>query len=231
MSLKKTARIAGILTLIMTVPALFAFGYVNPSLIVPGDATATANNILASEGLFRLGIVADALVFLIEIALTVMLYALLKPVNVTLSLIAAFARLAMTVVQGINLLNHMVPLLLLGDAGYSRAFGSDQLHALVSLFVNAHESVAHIWGLFFALHLAFLGYLVFKSGYIPRILGVLLLVASGCYFIQGFGNLLAPQYKEILSWVGFLSIVELAFPVWLVIKGVKDQRPAATQAD
>jgi hypothetical protein len=229
-SLKRTARIAGALTLIMTVPALFVFGYVNPSLIVPGNATATANNITASEGLFRLGIVADSLVFLIEIALTVALYVLLKPVNGTLSLVAAFARLAMTVVQGINILIHIVPLLLLGGAGYLAAFEPDQLHALAMLLLNAHEYGAHVWGLFFALHLAFLGTLVCKSGYIPRILGVLLLIASGCYFIQGFGNLLAPQYKEILSWIGFLSIVELGFPLWLVIKGVRDRPPATTGA-
>jgi hypothetical protein len=222
-SLKRTARIAGALILIMTVPALFAFGYVNSSLIVPGDATATANNILASEGLFRLGIVADALVFLIEIVLVVMLYVLLEPVSQTLSLVAAFARLAMAVVQGVNLLNHLIPLLLLSGTGYLRVFEPDQLHALALLFLDAFEYGAHIWGLFFALHLSFLGYLVYKTGYIPRILGVALVVSSLCYFIQGFGNILAPQYKEILSWVGLFSIIELAFPLWLVIKGVKDQ--------
>jgi hypothetical protein len=222
-SLKRTARIAGALILILSIPALFAFSYVRPSLIVPGDATATANNIMASESLFRLGIVSDSLVFLIEIVVVVMLYVLLKPVSKTLSLVAAFARLAMTVVQGINLLNRLIPLLLLSGAGYLTVFEPDQLHALVSLFLNAHEYVAHIWGLFFGLHLFFLGYLVYKSGYIPRILGVLLVVSSVCYLIQGFGNILAPKYEEIFALVGWFSIIELAFPLWLVIKGVKDQ--------
>jgi hypothetical protein len=108
-SLKRTARIAGALILILSIPAFFAFGYVRPSLIVPGNATATANNIVASEGLFRLGVASDSLVFLIEIVLVVMLYVLLQPVSKTLSLVAAFARLAMTVIQGINLLNYLVP--------------------------------------------------------------------------------------------------------------------------
>jgi hypothetical protein len=222
-SLKRTARIAGALILIMTVPALFAFGYVGPSIIVPGDATATANNMMASEGLFRLGIASDALVFLIEIATVVMLYVLLKPVSKTLSLVAAFSRLAMTAVQGVNLLNHLIPMLLLSGAGYLTVFEPDQLHALVLLFLNAFEYGAYIWGLFFALHLFFLGYLVYKSGYIPRILGVLLVVSSLCYVIQCFGNILFPGYKEVFSWVGWFSIVEVAFPLWLVVKGIREQ--------
>jgi hypothetical protein len=222
-SLKRTARIAGALILIMSIPAFFAFGYVGPSLIVPEDATATANNIMASESLFRLGIVSDSLVFLIEIVLTVMLYVLLKPVSKTLSLVAAFARLAMTVVQGINLLNHLIPLLLLSGAGYLTVIEPDQLHALVLLFLNAHEYGTDIWGLFFGLHLSFLGYLVYKSGYLPRILGVLLVVASLCYLAQGFGNILLPRYEEIFAAIGWFSIIEVAFPLWLVIKGVKDQ--------
>jgi hypothetical protein len=196
---------------------------------VPGDAVTTANNIMASEGLFRLGIVGGAVTFLIEIAIVVMLYVLLKPVSKTLSLVAAFARLAMTVVQGINLLNHFNVLLLLSGADYLTVFKPDQLHALVLLFLNAREYVEVIWGLFFALHLFFLGYLVYKSGYIPRILGILLVIASLSYLIQGFGNILFPKYKEIFAWVGWSSIIEVVFPLWLVIKGVKDQQPATSE--
>jgi hypothetical protein len=187
---------------------------------VPGDAATTAGNIMASEGLFRLGIVSDSLVFLIEIVLTVLLYVLLKPVNQTLSLVAAFSRLAMTVIQGINLLNYFFILLLLSGAGYLAVFAPDQLQALVLLFFNAHEYVALIWGLFFGLHLFVLGYLVYKSRYIPKILGILLIIASLCYLIQSFGNILLPQYEEIFALVGYLSITEIAFPLWLLIKGV-----------
>ena len=223
-SLKMTARIAGALILVITVLAPFGMLYVPSTLIAPGDAATTASNIMASEGLFRAGIASDAVVFLIELVLTVMLYVLLKPVSKTLSLVAAFARLAMAVIQGINLLNYFLVLLLLDGAGYLTVFAPDQLHALVLLFLNAHEYVALIWGLFFGLHLFVLGYLVYKSGYIPRILGVLLIIASLCYLIQGFGNILLPKYEEIFASVGYLSIIEIAFPLWLLIKGVNVQR-------
>jgi hypothetical protein len=229
-SLKRTARIAGILTLLMAVIAPFGMMYVPSTLVVPGDATATANQIVASEGLLRLGIAGNAVVLMIEIVLVVMLYALLKPVSKTFSLVAAFARLAMTTVQGINLFNHLLALQLLGGAAYLNAFEPGQLHALALLFVNAFESVALIWGLFFAFHLVVLGALVYKSGYIPRVLGILLLVAGLCYLLQGFGTILLPGYDEIWSAVGLVSMVELAFPLWLVIKGVRRQGTGSPSA-
>jgi hypothetical protein len=227
-SLKRTARIAGILTLVMAVIAPFGMVYVPSTLVVPGDATATANNIVASEGLLRLGIAANAVVFMIEIVLVVMLYVLLKPVSKTFSLVAAFARLAMTTVQGINLFNQFMALQLLGGAAFLNGFEPGQLHALALLFMNAFESVALIWGLFFALHLVVLGTLVFKSGYIPGVLGILLLVAALCYLVQGFGTILLPGYSQIWSTVGLVSMVEVAFPLWLVIKGVRGQRTGST---
>ena len=166
---KRTARIAGLLILIISVFSVFSMLYVSSKLVVPGDAATTASNIMASKGLFRLGIVSDSIVFLLEIVIVVMLYVLLKPVSKTLSLVAAFSRLAMIVIQGINLLNHFTALLLLSGAGYLTVFQPDQLHALVLLFLNAHESVVLIWGLFFSLHLFFLEILsnVVDEGRIP----------------------------------------------------------------
>jgi hypothetical protein len=219
-SIQKTARIAGLLTLMIVVLAPFSMVYVPSTLIVPGDAAATANHIVASEGLFRLGIAIDSVVFLIEIVLTVLLYVLIKPVSKTLSVVAAFSRLAMTIIQGINLLNHFIVLLLLSGATYLTVLGPDQLQALVLLFLNAHESVVLIWGLFFALHLLVFGYLVYKSGYLPRFLGMLLIIVSLCYLTQSFGNILLPQYKEVFTSIGLLSSIEIVFPLWLLIKGV-----------
>ncbi len=219
--IKKTARFVGVLTLRMAVIAIISMMFLPTNLIVPGDAATTANNIMASEGAFRMSIAGNAVILLIEIVLTVMLYVLLKPVNKTLSIIAAFSRLAMTTIQGVNLLNQFFVLLLLGGAGYLTVFEPAQLHALVQLFLNAHEYVILIWGLFFALHLFVLGYLVYKSGYFPKTLGILLVISSFCYLIQSFGNILFPQYKEIFTTIGFISIIEIAFPLWLVIKGVK----------
>jgi hypothetical protein len=216
------ARFAGFLYLIIAVCGGFSFFYVRTTIIVPGDATATVSNIMASEWLFRLGIVGDAVVFLSEIVLIAILYALLKPVSKTLSLAAAFARLAMVVMQGMNLLNYFFVLLLVSGAGYLTVFEPDQLHALVLLFLNAYEYVALIWGTFFGLHTLLLGYLVYKSGYFPRILGVLLVLASFGYLIDSFGNFLLPQYDELYaSTVVLLAIVgELSLTFWLLIKGV-----------
>jgi hypothetical protein len=143
-------------------------------------------------------------------------------VSRTLSLAAAFARLAMTVMQGMNLLNYLLALTLLSGAGYLAVFTVDQLQALALLFLNAYEYVALIWGAFFGLHTLLLGYLVYKSGYFPRILGVLMVVASLGYLMDSFGNLLLPQYDAIFAsvvlWAALLG--ELPFAIWLLIKGV-----------
>jgi hypothetical protein len=219
-SIQKIARITAVLIFVTVVLAPFSMVYVPTTLIVAGDATATANNIMASQGLFRVGMASDSIVFLTEIALTVMVYVLLKPVSPTLALIATCARLAMTIVQGINLLNHFYVLLLLSGASYLSAFPPEQLHALVLLFLNAHENVVIIWGLFFALHLALEGYLVFKSDYLPQWLGIVLMFVSLCYFTQNFGLMLLPQYKDTFMLIGGLAVAEIALPLWLLIKGV-----------
>jgi len=215
------ARVAGVLYLILAIVAPFSFFFVRSSIIVPGDATATATNLMASESLFRAGIVSDSIVFLIEIVLVAILYVLLKPVSQTLALIAAFARLAMTVIQGVNLLNYAFVLLLVSNGGSLTAFEPAQVDALVLLFLDAYEYGALIWGTFFGLHLLVLGYLLFQSGFFPRFLGVLFVFSSLGYLTDSFGSFLVPNFDEILGWVVLTSIpAELAFPLWLLIKGV-----------
>ena len=220
------ARVAGLLLLIVAILGPFSVIYVPSTLIVPGDAIATADNIRASEGLFRIGIVSDSLIFLIEIVLTVLLYVLLRPVSRALSLVAAFARLAMTIVQGINLLPYFTALLLLSGAGYLTVFKPAQSDALALVFLNAHGYGVFIWQLFFGLHLFVLGYLIFKSGYFPRILGVLVMVGALGYLIDGYGNILFPNNAEIFGVVVGVTAVfgELPFFLWLLIKGVNVQR-------
>jgi len=219
-SIQGTARLAAVLILIMAVIAPFSMLYIPSTMIVAGDAAATVQNIAGSEGLFRLGLVADAVIVLLELVITVLLYGLLKPVNRTLSLVAASARLAMAITQGSNLLNHFMVLLLLGGATYLTVFAPEQLRAMALLFLNAHAMVVLIWGLFFSLHLLVSGYLVYKSGYLSRIPGVLLIVAGLCYVIQSVGTILLPQQAALFASIGALSFVEVAFPLWLLIKGV-----------
>lgn len=226
------ARTAGILFLIILVCAIFGMMYVPSNLIVPGDAAATASNIMASESLFRMGIVSDSILFLSEIVLTVILYVLLKPVSKTLSLIAVFARLAMTVMQGTNLVFNIAALLLLSGPGYLTVFEPDQLHALVLLLFDAHDYGTLVWGTFFGFHCLVLGYLVFKSGYFPRILGALMVFAALGYLTDSFGNFLSPSYEERFAWIAYVTsfVGEFPFFLWLLFKGVKDQPSGAPAA-
>jgi Domain of unknown function (DUF4386) len=220
------ARIAGILAILLVVLGPFSLIYVPSTLIVPGDATATADNIRASESLFRTAIISDLVIFFDEIVLTVLLYVLLRPVSRTLSLVAAFARLSMAVIQGINQLPSLIVLLLLSGAGYFAAFEPSQLDALVLLFLNAREYGVYIWQSVFVLHLVVLGYLVFKSGYFPRVLGVLLILGALGYLTDSIGNILFPNYEPIFGVVvAVTSIIgELPFFLWLLIKGVNVQK-------
>lgn len=220
MNINKIARIAGLLTMLMVILAPFSMIYVPTTLIVPDNAATTAANIMTSQGLFRLGMASDLLVVLIEVALTALLYVLIKPVNKTLALVATFARLAMTILQAINLFNLFLVLLLLNGSNYIGAFTPTQINALVMLFLNAHESVVIIWGLLFSLHLLIFGYLTYQSGYLPKIIGILLIIVGLNYLISNFGTILLPQYKALFTSLAAISFIEVAFPLWLVIKGV-----------
>lgn len=225
-SVKRTARIAGVLYLIIFVVAPFPFLLSRGSIVVAGDAAATARNIMASGSVFRLGMVAESVVFLVELVLAAILYVLLRPVSRPLSLAAAFARVGEAVVQAVNLLTSILVLLLLGGTGYLAVFEPEQLSALAMLFLDANGFVILVWGLLFGFHLLLLGYLVYRSGFWPRFLGILLLVASLGYFAQSYAHFLAPQYDSILSVLVVVLAVpgELAFTIWLLWKGVNVER-------
>lgn len=226
-SFKKTARITGILYLVIIIAAGFAEGVVRSGIIVSGDATATANNILASESFFRLGFVSDLVAFLCDLAVSILLYVLLKPVNKTLSLIAAALRLlAHPAIATINLINHFMPLLLLNNNSYLQVFEPAQLQTLVLLFLEAHNVGYLIAGAFFGVHLLLLGYLIFKSELFPEIIGVLLVISSLGYIVDSFGNFLFPGNEIILGWIVGVSaaVGEVSFTLWLLIKGVKTNK-------
>lgn len=225
-SIKKTARIAGFLYLLITVAAIVAHFYVPSNIIVPGDAAATASNIVASEPLFRVGAIGGELVILLsEIVLSVLLYVLFKPVSRVLSLVAAVSRLAMTAIHGINLLNYFFVLLLVSGAGYLAAFETAQLNAFAMLFLDAHSFGFTIGIAFLTIHVFLLGYLIFKSGYFPKILGVLLLVAGAGYLIDSFALLLSTGYETTPVYISLaIAVAEIAFPLWLLIKGVNVEK-------
>jgi hypothetical protein len=220
-SIQRIARIAGALYLLIAILSIPIHFLIPAQLIVAGDAGTTANNIMASEGLFRTGIGIELVLLLSEIVLSVLLYVLFKPVNKTLSLVAAVSRLAMTTIHGVNLLTHFIVLLLLSGASYLTVFAPNQLHALVMVFLEAYDYGFTVGIVFLVLHALILGYLIFKSGYFPKILGVLFIVASFGYLIDGFSHVLIANYQKGPVYLALpITIAEIAFPLWLLIKGV-----------
>ena len=220
MNPNKTARIAGLLYLIPFILSFLAI-FLRQSLIVPGDAATTANNIMASESLFRLSIVSALIIQIVNILLVLVLYKLLKPVNKNHALLMVIFALVGVPIAMLNELNQFAALLLLSGADYLTVFTADQLQALVPLFLGLHEHGINIAGIFWGLWLFPMGYLVFKSGYIPRILGVLLIIAGFGYLIDSFAVFLLPNfYATISQFILFTTYGELLFPLWLLIKGV-----------
>jgi hypothetical protein len=221
----RNARIAGVLYLVIAAAAIVAHMYIPSSLIVAGDPAATASNIASSGTLFRLGIAGEFVVLLSEVVLSVLLYVLLKPVNRTMSLLAMASRLVMTTIHGINLLNSYFVLMLVSGAGVSLSFEPSQTNALVSLFLNAHDYGFTIGILFLTIHVFTLGYLILRSGYFPRVLGYLFLAAGLGYLIDSTALLLFPGYGTTPVYLAIpITVSEIAFPLWLVIRGLNLER-------
>jgi hypothetical protein len=222
MNPKKTARIAGFLYLILLPFGVFSLLYVPSTLIVPGDAATTASNIMASESLFRLGIVSALILQTVNIFVVLLLYKLLKPVNKNHAVLMVIFFLVSVPITMLNELNQFAALLLSSGADYLTVFTADQLQALVPLFLNLHEHGIFIAQIFWGLWLFPMGYLVYKSGFLPRILGVLLIIAGFGYLIDSFGKLLFPNYDAtiIATIIAFTFYGELFLALWLLIKGV-----------
>ena len=193
------------------------------SLIVPGDATATANNIMASESMYRTGIVSYLLVFLSEIGVAILLYKILKPVNKTLSLMAMVMRLMQAAVHAVNLVNFVIPLLLLSGATALTVFEPAQVHELAKFFLDTHYYGVLISEAFFSVSLLLLGYLVYKSELFPGILGVELIIAGLFYILDSFGIFLMPQHQAFIAEiiVAPAVIAEMSFILYLLVKGVR----------
>jgi hypothetical protein len=225
MNTKRTARIAGLLYLIVIVCAGFSEGVVRSSLVVPGDAAATAANIAGSEMLFRAGFVADLVAFLSDLGITVLLYLLLRPVDRTVAMVAAALRLlAHPAIATVNLLNHFAALVLVGDAGYLGAFDPAQLEALALLAMDMHGYGYLIGGAFFGVHLLLLGWLLARSELFPSLLGLLIVAAAGGYIIESFGMFLFPAHESLYTTLVTVTAVlgEVSLALYLLVKGVRE---------
>lgn len=216
-SQRKAAMIAGSGLLIMTILAIFANFFVFQKLIVPGDAAATVNNIIASQGLFRIGICSFLIVAILDVVVAWALYILLEPINKSLALLAAWLRVVYATIFAIVLNNLFNILDLLTGANYLKVFEAGQLHAQVMLSLSAFNNGWNIGLTIFGLHLGVIGYLVFKSGYMPKFLGILLVVAGLGYLADSLGKILIPDYHLTIAMFTFIG--ELLFMFWLLWKG------------
>jgi hypothetical protein len=228
---KKTARMAGILYLIYIVISIFADVLGRSKLIVLGDATTTAGNIMASAWQFRIGFVVDLVAAVLFLLTAWALYVLLKPVNKPLALMFLLLNLGGVAVWCFSDLFLIASQLLVSGADYLKVFQVDQLQALAMLFLyiykNGFSGIAQI---FFSAWLLPLGYLVFKSGFLPRILGIVLMVECFGWLMFPIQFFLFPGYVVITylsSAVGFIG--EFSLMLWLLIMGAKDQKPALVE--
>jgi len=219
------ARIGGLLYLIIIVAGGFAELFVRSKLIVPGDATATAQNIMSSERLWRIGFVSTLVMLVCAIAVLLILYVLLRPVSRNIALLAVFFNLVSISIEGINDLLHLAAVLILSGADYPKAFEPRQLHALALLSLKLFDNGYGISLLFFGFFCICTGYLIFKSTFLPRVLGVLMTIAGLCYLTNSFVLFLAPrlahQFFYILMPAG---VAELSLTLWHLVKGVNAQR-------
>ena len=222
-STKKNARVAGLLYLLLTT-GVFHLIYVPRTLIVRGNAAATANNILAHQSLFRLGIVSGLVTSVIFIFVALALYRLLKAVNQNLAVLMVVLVLISVPIAFLNELNNIAALTLLSGAGYLSVFRTDQLQALALLFLGLNSYGNIIAQIFWGLWLFPFGLLVFRSRFIPRILGVWLIINCFAYLAISFTALLLPDYRELVFRAAMPALLgELAIMLWLLIVGAKQQ--------
>lgn len=219
---RNQGRVAGLLYTVASVPVFFALIYVPSEIFVRGNATATANNISAHETLFRLGIAADLIGQAMFIFVALALYDLLKGINHRHAVAMLTLILVAIPIAFLNEVNSIAALILVRGADFLSVFDNRQRDALARLFLNLRGVGFDIAGIFWGLWLFPLGLLSYRSGIIPRILGVLLMIGCFAYLINSFTSLVLPQYEEIVSkWVSPLQAVELLFMFWLLIMGAK----------
>ena len=213
------ARLAGALFLVSMVAGGFGEFFVPTELIVSGDATATAHNIVASDSLFRLGFASYLVEAACDVALTLVLYVLLRPVHRELALLAVFFRLVSTATFAIAELFYFGASLILGGAGYLKTFSPDQLDTLALLSLKLYGFGGGIFMMFYGIASILLGYLIYRSGYLPKFLGGLLALGGLGFVIRNFALVLAPAYASDLLLLP-MTLAALSLTLWLLVRGV-----------
>jgi hypothetical protein len=228
-SVQTYARIAGILLLLSMVGGGIGEFYVPSTLIVSADATATARNVITHNSLFRMGFAAYLVEAVCDITLSLVFYVLLKPVRRDLALLAAFFGLVSTAVFAVAELFYFAPAFILGGAGYLKTFSPDQLNTLALLSLKFYTYGGGIFMVFYGTATALRAYLIYRSGYLPRFLGVLLALAGLGFIINNFMLVLAPAYTSDFLLIP-VSIAVLSLTLWLLVKGVDVEKWEAKAA-
>lgn len=222
---RQMARTAGALYLINIAAGAFAIGLVPAILVVPGVA-ATAHNIQTHELLYRLGLVAHVVVDVTNVPLAVIFYDLLKVVNRRLALLDVFFTLVATSIEAAGLLSQFTPLVLLGSSRYTSALPAAQLHALAYLPGDLSAIDYNIYAVFFGFDIICVAYLVFRSTFLPRAIGVLLAIDGLACLAYSFADLLVPgSAAHLVPWIQLPAIFgEGSLCLWLLVAGVDVER-------
>jgi hypothetical protein len=219
MDVQRYARIAGVLFLVSLVAGGFGEAYVPTTLIVSGDAAATAANIRNFDFVYRLGFASFLIESLSDIALALILYALLKPVNKYLSLLAAFFGLMATATFAFAELFYFAPLVIMRSPGYLQSFSPDQINSLALLSLKFYGFAGMIFTAYYGMGWIVRAVLMFRSGYLPRFLAVLMAIGGIGFVVRNFLLILAPAYaSDVLLMLMFPG--GLILTVWLLWKGV-----------
>jgi hypothetical protein len=224
-STKKIARVAGLLYLLMAITGVFGVMYIPRTLIVEGNATATASNILGSEMVFRVGIVSELVAAVVFIFMVMLLYRLFSPVNKTHASLMVILALVSVAIAFLIVLNEIAALALFRGADFLTVLDKPQRDAMAMLFLDLHRYGFVINGIFWGLWLFPFGVLVMRSSFLPRILGVLLIVACFGYLAWSLTELLLPRYASVVGRITNIpeGVGELSIMFWLLIAGAKDQ--------
>jgi Domain of unknown function (DUF4386) len=220
------ARTGGVLYLIIIVIGALGEVVVRNGLIVSGDATATAEKIRSSEFLWRVGIAGELFLLICAAALTLIFYVLLRPVSRDLALLAMVFNLVSIAVEADSALHLLATLFPLGNANYLKVLDPNQLHAMAYLSIRSHENGFGVSLIFFGCVCLVDGYLIFRSGYLPRVIGVLMQIAGLCYLTNSFALILSPSLAHRLFPAILLPALvgEASLCLWLLVKGVNLQR-------
>lgn len=216
------ARLAGVAYLICGVTYSFARNDVRGKLVVDGDAAATAHNILAHESAYRLGFASEIVSAVCYVIVALLLYDMFRPVSRSVSLLAAFFSLAGCTIGAASSLLHLAPLVVLKGQGYRGAFNVDQLQALALFLLELRAQASSIYMVFFGFYCLLIGYLIFKSTFLPRTLGVFMAISGLAYQIFLSPPLAKELFFTVVGPAGALG--ELSLILWLLVVGVNPER-------